>query len=215
MNLCHLIGAMKGTVKPELTPGDMLLGVDGGLVQIQQWGLTPHHIVGDFDSLGYVPQGEDISLLPVRKDLTDMEFALHYGLEQGFRHFLLQGGLGGRLDHSYANLQLLHQLEKKGGRGILLGDGHNAMVISAGKVVFPPEFHGYCSVFALTPQAKGVDLSGLSYEGGGYTLKNDTPLGVSNEFIQGKSAQISVAEGALLVIWHGVWTEAQYRSILS
>ena len=40
----------------EIQPGDYLLAADGGLTHLEKLNLTPHGIIGDFDSLGYVPE---------------------------------------------------------------------------------------------------------------------------------------------------------------
>ncbi len=38
-------------------PGDWILAADGGLRHLQALALEPTGILGDFDSLGYTPQG--------------------------------------------------------------------------------------------------------------------------------------------------------------
>lgn len=213
MKLCHLIGAMGATVKPILKEGDYLVAVDGGLRQIEDWGLEPHEILGDFDSLEKAPP-QNATVLPCEKDWTDMEYALNLALDKGFRRFILQGGLGGRLDHSFANLQLLHRIATEGGRGLLLGDGQNATVICEDSISFPPDFQGYCSVFALNQEAKQITMKNLAYTVEDFTLSPLRPMGVSNEFIQGQSAQITVGQGAVLILWQGVQNFSQYTALL-
>ena len=51
-------------------------------------------------------------------------------------------------------------------------------------------------------EARGVTLRGLKYELTDAALTCGMPLGVSNEFL-GKEACISVADGALFVLWQG------------
>ncbi|MFI3255244.1 MAG: thiamine diphosphokinase [Eubacteriales bacterium] len=210
MGICHLIGAMPATIKPQLKKGDILVAVDGGYQQILDWGLEPDIILGDFDSLGYVPKGENILSLPVRKDETDMEYAMNLGIKEGFSSFMLQGALGGRLDHSYANLQLLHRLSLEGKNAVCLGAGENAMILTEGTLRFPSHFTGYLSLFALGKEAKGIDLKHLSYSGENLTLSPTVPMGVSNEFLLGESAEIMVKDGSLLVLWRGVWDYESY-----
>lgn len=220
MKICHLMGAMGadlGGFIPQLREDDRLIAVDGGLTQIKRWNLTPNHNVGDFDSLGYVPHATEesqlISHLPVRKDTTDMEFAVDVGLKLGFSHFLIQGGLGGRVDHSYANFQLLDQLSRKDAHGILVGDGQSVLVLRESSVVFPDNMWGYCSVFALGEGASNITLKNLSYEGENLSLYPHVPLGVSNEFLEGQSAEISVGEGAVLVFCQGIYTQETYEKL--
>ena len=60
---------------------DYILAADGGLRHLETLSLKPHAILGDFDSLGYVPQGA--AVFPVEKDDTDAMLAVRHGLERG------------------------------------------------------------------------------------------------------------------------------------
>lgn len=217
MRLCHLMGAMgasHGGFPPKMQERDCLIAVDGGLAQILDWGMTPDHSIGDFDSFGYTPQIENVEVLPVRKDETDMEHAVKFAMTLGFRFFLIQGALGGRLDHSYANIQLLQQMVQEGCHGILVGEGQSVLVIWEESVEFPPEMEGICSVFALNSGAEGVTIQGLSYELVDASLSASVPMGVSNEFLEGVSGKISVKKGGLLLIWEGIQKEEFYVGVL-
>ena len=55
------------------------------------------------------------------------------------------------------------------------------------------------SVFAATEVAEGVSIRGLKYQLGDAVLRNDRPLGVSNEYI-GQAAEISVRKGTLMIV---------------
>ena len=97
-------------------PEDCILAADGGLQHLEQMGLRPNGIIGDFDSLGYVPEGAEV--FPVEKDDTDAMLAAKKGLELGFRAFLFYGSLDGpRLDHTVANFQTLQYLADRGATG--------------------------------------------------------------------------------------------------
>lgn len=105
MATCYIYGAMPCGSTEKLEEGDLLIAADGGYAYLQ--GQKPDLVVGDFDSLGYVPEGEQIIRHPVQKDDTDMLLAVREGLKRGYRKFVLYGGIGGRLDHTIANLQVL------------------------------------------------------------------------------------------------------------
>ena len=85
---------------------DYILAADGGLRHLQKLNIAPHGILGDFDSLGYVPR--DARVFPVEKDDTDAMLAVRLGLERSCDDFLLYGAMDGpRLDHTIANFQTL------------------------------------------------------------------------------------------------------------
>ena len=178
---------------------DYVIAADGGLQHTQALGIEPQEILGDFDSLGYIPQ--DARVFPVEKDDTDAMLAARRGLALGFREFLYYGSLDGkRLDHTVANYQTLQYLADHGARGYLVGQDFLATVVKEGRIFFPEGTEGLISVFCLGADARGVSLRGLYYPLEGGTLTAGFPLGVSNHFT-GAPAEISVEEGSLLVMW--------------
>ena len=191
-------GDFEKPVRP-VDSGDFLLAADGGLVHLEKLGLTPDGIIGDFDSLGYVPKGAQV--FPVEKDDTDSMLAVRKGLELGYRKFVLYGALDGpRLDHTIANLQTLVFLAEHGARGYLAGLHYMATAWSGGTIRFPAEAQGILSLFCLGEDAKGVTLKGLQYGMENGTLRSGFPLGVSNHFT-GNAASVTVEQGVLLVLY--------------
>lgn len=179
--------------------GDLVIAADGGLRHLQRLGREPDLILGDFDSLGYVP--ENAAVYPVEKDDTDAMLAIRRGLERNFRRFVVYGGLDGvRLDHTVANFQTLRFLTDHGAAGYLVGKKYLATVVSNGSLTFSPKAKGIVSVFCLGADARGVTLEGLRYPLGNGVLTSGYPLGVSNHFV-GENARISVESGSLLVLW--------------
>ena len=178
---------------------DYILAADGGLRHLNQLNLTPHGIIGDFDSLGYIPAGAQV--FPVEKDDTDAMLAARKGLELGYRNFIFYGSLDGpRLDHTIANFQTLQFLADHGATGYLVGKDYLVTVIRDETVEFPAEAEGILSLFCLGPDAEGVTLENLHYNLENGTLTSGFPLGVSNHFT-GKSARITVKKGSLLALW--------------
>ena len=177
---------------------DYLLAADGGLEHLNKLGLTPHEILGDFDSLGYVPQGAKV--FPVEKDDTDAMLAARRGLELGYKEFWFYGSLDGpRLDHTVANFQTLQFLANQGAKGYLIGRDYMITVIKEETVEFPAEAEGILSLFCLGASAR-VTIEGLHYPLENGTLTPDFPLGVSNHFV-GRPARITVHEGLVLALW--------------
>ena len=178
---------------------DFLLAADGGLRHLQSLGLTPDEILGDFDSLGYVP--ENSSRFPVEKDDTDSMLAIRRGLELGYREFWLYGSLDGpRLDHTAANYQALQYLADHHAFGYLIGKDYLVTVVKNGSLRFPDGCRGTVSVFCQGSDAHGVTLKGLYYPLENAVLTSGFPLGVSNHFT-GQAAEIAVTQGSLLVFF--------------
>ena len=178
---------------------DYILAADGGLRHLNQLNLTPHGIVGDFDSLGYIPAGAQV--FPVEKDDTDAMLAARKGLELGYRNFIFYGSLDGpRLDHTIANFQTLQFLADHGATGYLVGKDYLVTVIRDETVEFSAKAEGILSLFCLGSDAEGVTLENLHYNLENGTLTSGFPLGVSNHFT-GKSARITVKKGSLLALW--------------
>ena len=179
--------------------GDYILAADGGLRHLNQLNIVPNGIIGDFDSLGYVPEGAQV--FPVEKDDTDAMLAARKGLELGYQEFLFYGALDGpRLDHTVSNFQTLQFLADHGAKGYLIGRDYIVTVIKEETVEFPAEAEGILSLFCLGPDAEGITLENLHYPLENGTLTSGFPLGVSNHFI-GKSAKITVKSGSLLALW--------------
>ncbi len=204
MKTCYIFGASEGKPKKlEINNSDILIAADGGYKTVCELGLTPDIILGDFDSLGFIPEFEgEIIKHPTVKDDTDTMLAIKTGIARGFERFVLYGCTGNRLDHSLANIQALSYIANHSGIGYICGDGYSITALKNGMLTFKPRNKGNVSVFSLGDRAEGVNIKGLFYELDNASINYDFPLGVSNEFI-GKPAEISVKKGILTVIWDG------------
>ena len=96
--MCFLLGAgpLYGWAADK-RPGDFLIAADGGYAYAAAAGWTPDLLLGDFDSLGRVPDAAGTLVLPREKDDTDMLAAAREGLKRGFSTFYILGGTGGRI----------------------------------------------------------------------------------------------------------------------
>ena len=197
---CWICGAGEFTARL-FSPAreDLVIAADGGLRHTQNLGVQPGVILGDFDSLGYIPQGAQV--FPVEKDDTDSMLAVRKGLELGYRRFEIYGSLDGeRLDHTIANLQTLVFLSEHGAIGYLVGLKYMATTVCNSAIRFSTEASGIVSVFCLGKDAKDVSLTGLQYSLEKGTLTSGFPLGVSNHFV-GESSKISVGDGIVMVLY--------------
>lgn len=202
MGICYIIGAgdcSKLDFKKEKQ--DYVIAADGGYKHLLSANIVPDILIGDFDSLKTVPQDIEIIKLNPVKDLTDMNFATEFGIEKGYAEFVLFGALGGRIDHSLANIQLLAQLSKKGMKASIRDGNAVITAVTNGKVTFDSSFKGYVSVFAHSDVCENVNIKGLKYSLKNAALKNSFSLGVSNEFI-GTNSEIEIGSGTAIIVYY-------------
>lgn len=181
-------------------PGDYILCADGGYPICKALGIEPDLVIGDCDS---VPQSAIppalLKLTPPEKDDTDTMLCLRHASELGFQSCLLVGGIGGRLDHTIANIQSLAFAHASGMRATMQDGFTKVFLLEDGACALPYEEDVYISLFSYTPVCEGVCISGVQYPLDNASLTNAFPLGVSNAFAA-TSAQLAVKKGILLVI---------------
>ncbi len=185
-----------------LSEYDLIICADSAYLAAEKEHILPHSIIGDFDhDTGVMPEKrENVTIVPCEKDDTDTMLCLKYALSQGAEEITVLGGIGGRLDHTFANLQALAYAEKAGVFTRLVTDSDEAFVISR-TVCLPKRKNAwYLSVFAYDGICEGVTIKGTKYEVENAVLHNHFPLGVSNE-ITADFAEISVKSGRLLIIF--------------
>lgn len=180
---------------------DSIVAVDAGYRSLQEASCVPDFTLGDFDSLGFVPQGDNVETHPTHKDKSDLELAFDYVFEGGYDEVFVFGSLGGRLDHTLGNLQVGARFAERG-LAVTFVDRDSFVRVLVGPATFelPPLETGTVSVFSVSDMAYGVTELGLEYPLHDACLSNRTTLGLSNELV-GKPASVSVDRGTLLVFY--------------
>lgn len=201
MGVCYIVGA--GDC-PKLDfnkkDGDFVIAADGGCAYLEQHGIKPDLIIGDFDSSEFVPSGENVIRLNPVKDITDMDAAVKEGIKRGYSRFCLYGACGGRIDHTLANIQLVASLAKNNMRAYIRSGSQIITAVCNGSLCFDSSYKGYVSVFAHSDKCEGVCLRGLKYTLENAVLENSFPLGVSNEFI-GAESEIIIGKGTAVIVY--------------
>lgn len=218
MPTCALVGATDFNAQHFASQRfDFVIAADRGYASLTDAGFVPDVVVGDFDSLGYVPQGDDVERFPSEKDESDMELAVRRACEAGCDTLLFYGALGGRLDHTIANVQLMVGCARRGLSVAGIGDSF-ALVVLDGRgrrrlhfsafdpaILYGGEYGRFASVFAYGGTVRDVVETGLKYELGGAEMPDDTSLGLSNEFT-GDPAVIAIGSGNAVVTFSiGAW----------
>ena len=124
---------------------------------------------------------------------------IKYALEQNIKKINVYGAFGGRLDHTFANVQALDYIKSKGADGFLIGYNDVVQMLYPGSYTID-KLDGYAlSVFSYSEKCEGVTLNGVKYTLDNGEINNSFPVGISNEFID-DFAQISFSKGKMLII---------------
>ncbi len=201
MGICYIVGA--GECEKfdfKKNEADLLIAADAGYKHIIRDGMQPDIVIGDFDSLGEIPDSENVVKLNPIKDITDMYAAAEEGIKKGFREFVLCGATGGRFDHTLANIQLIASLSQKGFAASIADGERIITALTDSEIRFDSSKKGFISVFSHTDKSEGVFEKGLKYTLENAELSNSFSLGVSNEFI-GEESVVSVKKGTLIIIY--------------
>lgn len=202
MSRCALVGAVDfNAAHFKAQHFDCVVAVDAGYAHLKSIEVIPDRVIGDFDSLGYIPDHPQVKRFPSQKDESDIELALKDVIEQGHDDLVVYGCLGGRLDFTYAIYQLIAGFSEAGKKIVAIGEDCAVTAIVGKKrscLTFSEKAAGTFSLFAFSPCVEGVLETGFAYSLDQATLRSDTPLGISNEFT-GAKAVVSVAQGTALV----------------
>jgi thiamine pyrophosphokinase len=197
-------------------PGDTVICADNGYLAAVSAGIVPDLLIGDYDSLQTDLPGDIRHLtFPVHKDYTDTGLCLDWAHSGGYKNVSVIGGLGGRLDHTLANLQDLIGFSKRG-LHVEMYDRINYVTVLEGpaettlradilrreKNGDPPVLLGEdgprLGLFAFSEAVSGIFSSGVEYPLSDAVLRYDFPLGSGNPFTEDE-VHIRIEHGSLLV----------------
>jgi len=178
---------------------DFLIYCDSGLKHLDALRKKPDLIVGDFDSHENPHLNAETIVLPCEKDDTDTFFAVKEALRRGFDTFLLIGVIGARFDHSLGNISILLYLDAEKKKGIILDDYSEMELVSDIPVLIDDSFPWF-SLLNITGTAKGVTVKNAKYPLCDAEITCRWQYGISNEVLPGKTAEVSVRRGELLLL---------------
>lgn len=180
---------------------DLVICADRGYAFALKAGVRPDLLIGDFDSYKEaLPDDTEIIRSVPEKDDTDTMLAVKTAISRGAVKIIMYGGLGGRFDHTMANVQTLVYAFEHGSSMQLIDCGNAMTVQGTGLAEYPYREGWYFSVFSLTSETLVHRMTGVKYPLEEYVLTSGFPLGVSNE-ITGASAEIDIENGMLLVVY--------------
>lgn len=178
-----------------------VLAADCGTRLLNRIGVTPDVVIGDFDSSD-APDGSTGRVIKhsVKKDDTDTMLCIKYALDMGADDITIVSGIGGRLDHTVANIQSLYYILKSGAKGRIISSDDEVILISPGAYSLKKRDGFSMSLFSYSPKVFGLSIIGAEYEVRNADIDNSFPIGASNHIIE-KSCEISFNSGTLLVVF--------------
>ena len=177
---------------------ELIIAADSGYLSATECGIFPDIFIGDFDSIleGEIQSPEVIRLFPV-KDMTDTQEAIDIAISRGAEHITILGALGGRIDHTLANLHLLKHARIKGVVAEIADIDSYICLAEKNTTVLRRD--GFCLSLIPLTDCTGVSVSGVYYPLNCAEMPVGNPYGISNEFTE-DIAHISVETGELLIM---------------
>lgn len=209
MKTCLIISGGEYSNLPDNQKYDYCIAVDKGYEHALQMGVKPDVLLGDFDSMSRtykesantVMEAEEIITFPKEKDDTDTLLAVKHAIEEECDSITIICALGGRLDHTIANIQCMKYASTQGVKCEIISNNEwmRTLTQEDGRVNIPKREGYSLSVFALSDICTGISIEGAKYCVEDIELRNDFPLGHGNDWIMDEGV-VSVGSGVLLIV---------------
>jgi len=189
-----------------LRKDDFIICADGGANHALTLGLLPDLLIGDLDSIApknlaiLQNRGVKIESALCDQSKTDLEVSLDHARSIGAREVLLLTSLGGRLDHTLANLMIASREDLQGIQLSFFDGETYAIFVHSGQSV---TLHGHSgdviSLIPFTKTATGLSLDKVKWPLNEATLKRGSTLSISNQMTS-KNCTLSLDRGTVLIL---------------
>lgn len=184
---------------------DYIICSDGGANHAYNMDILPDYIIGDLDSIDkniieyYKSNNIKFEKFPTKKDETDTELCIELSDKLKAKEIHLIGALGGRIDHTIANINLLYYIRKRGIIPKIISEKEEIYIAMNEELIIDGEIGDTISILPIKNDAKDVTLKNLEYPLKNYDIKFSRPLGISN-VMTNVNCNIKVNEGSLIII---------------
>lgn len=181
-----------------------MIAADGGARHAKDLGLIPNLVLGDFDTLtlqelkDWEEQDVNVEKFPPDKDFTDTHLAVLRAVELGYTDLVIIAALGGRLDHTLANIMLL-ALPQAREHNLIILDEHQEIRLIRDYLIIEGEPGQIISLLPLSDKVSGIITQGLQFQVPQNTFLMGIPNGISN-VMTARQATIKIEAGLLLAI---------------
>ncbi|MBC8631044.1 thiamine diphosphokinase [[Eubacterium] tenue] len=182
-----------------------IICADGGAKHLYKLNIVPNYIIGDLDSLEesiinyYKNKGVDFKKFPKRKDETDAQLCIHLAKDLKVSEIHLLGALGGRIDHTIANINLMYYIKELGVNPIIKSKVEDIYMIDSEFINIMGKRGDIISIIPSKGDVSGVTLKNLEYPLENATIKYGNPIGISN-VMKSNQCSIKVKNGCLIIV---------------
>ncbi|MEG0181258.1 MAG: thiamine diphosphokinase [Peptostreptococcaceae bacterium] len=184
---------------------DYIICADGGAKHLYDLKIAPDYILGDLDSLEksiidyYKKKGVKFKKFPQRKNETDTQLCVHLAKDLGVSQIHLIGALGGRIDHTIANINLMYYIKELGISSIIKNSDEEIYIIENEKISINGKKGSTISILPIKGNVNGVTLENLEYPLDNANINFGNPIGLSN-IMKEDSFNVKVDKGSLIII---------------
>ena len=184
---------------------DYIICADGGANHAYKMNITPNYIIGDLDSINkeiidfYKKQNVLFEEFPSKKNETDSELCILLSKSLNASKIDLFGTLGGRVDHTLANINLLYYIREQEIIPRIISEKEEIYIATNECVKIKGKEKDIISIIPIKGDVKGITLENLEYPLNNYDMNYSTPLGISNIMLS-EECKIAVKKGSLLII---------------
>jgi len=184
---------------------DCIICSDGGANHAYNMNIVPNYIIGDLDSINkniidyYKSKNVEFEKFPTKKDETDTELCIELSSKLKAKEIHLIGALGGRIDHTIANINLLYYIRKKGIMPKIISEKEELYIAIEEEIIIDGNIGDTVSILPIKGDVEGVTLKNLEYPLNNSDMEFSRPLGISN-VMSDINCSIKVNKGSLIII---------------
>ena len=186
------------SAKIAVESADVVVCADSGVLHAEKIGVVPDFWIGDLDSVDAKHNCSKFVKLPTEKDDTDTMSAARLLVREGVTSVRMFGCTGSRLDHTFANLFVLKFLLDNGVTATIEDENNKIFLLSKGAHKIENEGNKFLSLLPFCCEVKGLSIKGVKYQLSDFDLKDNFPIGVSNQ-ITDDFCEINIKMGTLAV----------------
>lgn len=182
---------------------EMIISADGASNKLRLIDIVPNYILGDLDSIDletlayFESKSVEFMKFNPEKNFSDTHICIDFLIKRGYKEIDVYGALGGRWDHSIANVGLMYYAYEKCVDLSLIDRYDSARICGIGEHISKKKENQCFSIFAVFEDAI-VSLKGVKYPLNEYSLSRGESIGLSNEYVE--DCKITIKKGSAIVI---------------